>query len=60
MSVYDANGILTELWKDRSGKEILREYNKWYDHLKAREFHRKTHWLDNEASEALKHFDKEM
>ena len=42
MYVYDANAIVIEPLKDRSGKEILRAYKKWYDHLKARGFQPKT------------------
>jgi hypothetical protein len=55
---YDSNAILTEPLKTRNGGEILRAYTKLYDYLVARGFKPQTHWLDNEASNALKNFNR--
>jgi hypothetical protein len=51
---YDTNAILVEPLKTRHGNEILRGYTKLYHHLTERGFRPTTHWLDNEASNALK------
>jgi hypothetical protein len=55
---YDTNTILVEPLKSRHGNEILRGYKTVYDHLTSRGFKPTTHWLDNEASTALKEFNK--
>jgi hypothetical protein len=55
---YDTNAILIEPLKTRHGNEILRGYQKLYTHLTNRGFKLTTHWLDNEASTALKAFDQ--
>jgi hypothetical protein len=55
---YDTNAILVEPLKTRHGNEILRGYTKLYIHLTNRGFKPITHWLDNEASTALKDFNK--
>ena len=54
---YDTNAILTEPIKNRTGAEILRAYQKLHTYLTRRGFQPRTHWLDNEASESLKHFN---
>ncbi len=55
---YDSNAILTEPLKNRAGGEILRAYTKLCNYLSVRGFKPKTHWLDNEASTALKTFNR--
>jgi hypothetical protein len=55
---YDTNAILVEPLKTRHGNEILRGYTKLYTHLTNRGFKPTTHWLDIEASNALKEFNK--
>jgi hypothetical protein len=55
---YDTNAILVEPLKTRHGNEILRGYQKLYTHLTNRGFKPTTHWLDNEASAALKEYNK--
>jgi hypothetical protein len=54
---FDTNAILTEPLKNRSGNEILQAYQKLHKYLTDRGFKPKTHWLDNEASTALKQFN---
>lgn len=56
---YDTNAILTEPLKNRTGNEILRAYQKLHTYLTSRGFKPCTHWLDNEASDALKQFNKQ-
>jgi hypothetical protein len=56
---YDSNAILTEPLKNRKGQEILRAYTKLHKYLIARGFTPQTHWLDNEASTALKDYNRE-
>jgi hypothetical protein len=51
---YDTNAILVKPLKSRQGNEILRGYTHLYNHLTRRGFKPTTHWLDNEASTALK------
>ena len=53
---YESNVIITEPLKDRTGKEILQFYKKVHYELSNIRFKPATHWLDNEASEALKIF----
>jgi hypothetical protein len=55
---YDTNAILVAPLKTRQGNEILRGYTKLYQHLNERGFRPTTHWLDNEASNALKSFNR--
>jgi hypothetical protein len=56
---YDINAILVEPLKSHHGNEILRGYTTLYQHLTSRLFKpARTHWLDNEASTALKEFNK--
>ncbi len=55
---YDSNAILTEPIKNRSGGEILKAYTKLHTYLTTRGFKPNTHWLDNEASPALKTFNR--
>jgi hypothetical protein len=55
---YDTNAILVEPLKTRHGNEMLRGYKKLYTHLTNRGFKPTTHWLDNEASAALKEFNQ--
>jgi hypothetical protein len=56
---YDTNAILTEPLKNRTGNEILRAYQKLHTYLTNRGFKPRTHWLDNEASDALKQFNNQ-
>lgn len=56
---YDSNAILTEPLKNRQGKEILRAYTKIIEYLQIRGFKPRTHWLDNEASQAIKDYDRQ-
>jgi hypothetical protein len=51
---YDTNAILVTPLKTRHGNEILRGYTKLDQQLTERGFKPTTHWLDNEASNALK------
>jgi hypothetical protein len=55
---FDTNAILVEPLKTRHGNEILRGCTKLYNHLTERGFKPSTHWLDNEASNALKTFNR--
>jgi hypothetical protein len=55
---YDTNAILVVPLKTRHGNEILRGYTKLYHHLNERGFRPTTHWLDNDASNALKSFNR--
>jgi hypothetical protein len=55
---YDTNAILTEAIKNRTATEIMRAYQKLFSYLQTRGFRPKTHWLDNEASNLLKQFNK--
>jgi hypothetical protein len=55
---YDTNAILVEPLKSRHGNEILRGYTKLFEHLTRRGFKPTTHWLDNEASNAMKQFNQ--
>jgi hypothetical protein len=54
---YDTSAILVAPLKTRHGNELLRGYTKLYQHLNKRGFRPTTHWLDNEASNALKSFN---
>jgi hypothetical protein len=54
---YDSNAILAEPIKNRSGGKIMRAYTKLFKYLKQRGFKPRTHWLDNEASTALKEYN---
>jgi hypothetical protein len=55
---YDTNAILVTPLKTRHRNEILRGYTKLYQQLNERGFKPTTHWLDNEASNALKAFNR--
>ena len=55
---YDSNVILTEALKTRQGPELLKAYAKIIKYLQARGFHTRVHWLDNEASSAMKTYDQ--
>jgi hypothetical protein len=57
---YDSNAILTEPLKNRQGGKILRAYQKLHTYLTDRGFKPRTHWLDNEASTALKQFNNQQ
>jgi hypothetical protein len=54
---YDSNAILTEPIKSRNGGEILRAYKKLFEYLQPQGCKPRTHWLDNEASNALKEYN---
>ena len=54
---YDTNAILTEPLRNRTGGEILRGYKKLHQYLVQRGYNPRTHWLDNEASAALKAYN---
>ena len=55
---YDSNAILTEALKTRQGPELLKAYTKIIKYLQMRGFHPRLHWLDNEASSAMKTYDQ--
>ena len=57
---YDVNAIIREPRKARTGKEILSSYKKHHEDLEDRWFIPKTYWVENEASEALKIFDRQQ
>ena len=54
MYVYDCNFILTTAMKNRSDKEIIRAFSSLTEDLKSRGIHAGFHFMDNEASTALK------
>ena len=56
--VYDANAILAAPLKSRSGIHILEEYNKKLEHLNNGGYIPRVHWLDNEASDSPKKYNK--
>ena len=49
---------MAEPIKSRTGTEILRAYNKMNKYLTQRGFRPRTHWLDHEAAQSMKYFDK--
>ena len=51
---YDSNSILAEPMKNRSDAEMCRVYAKAVNRLKQAGFRPQLHYLDNEASQALK------
>ena len=55
---YNANAILTDPLQNRTGQEILIAYSKLHRYLTERGIQTKTHWIDNEACEYLKQFDR--
>ena len=57
--VYEANAILAEPLKNRSGATLLATYEKIYNQLQDSGFHPKLHILDNEASGDFKSFLKQ-
>ena len=54
MYVYDCNTILTTATKNRSYKEMMRSFKSLTKDLKIRGIHPGFHFMDNEASTALK------
>ena len=54
MYLHDANAILAEPLKSKSGSHILESYTKKVEHLTNRVYRPGLHWLDNEASDSLK------
>ena len=54
MYVYDCNTILTTEMKNRSDKEIIRDFTSLTEYLKIRGINTGFHFMDNEASTALK------
>ena len=54
MYVYDCNFILTKSMKNRSDKEMIRYFTSLTEDLKIRGIHPGFHFMDNEASTALK------
>jgi hypothetical protein len=54
---YDTNPILTEALHNQTAPEILPAYKKLVTYLHNRGFQPKIHWLDNEASKDLIHFN---
>ena len=56
---YDANAILAEPIKSRAAQDILSAYQKLVTYLTVRGYKPHIHWLDNEASDILKQYDKE-
>ena len=55
---YDSNVILTVALKTRQGPKIIKAYAKIIQYLQERGFHPRVHWLDNEASNAMKTHDQ--
>ena len=55
---YDSNAILAEPFKNRTDTKILPAYTKLAIELTTKGFKTKVHWLDNEASRALKNYNK--
>ena len=58
MYAYDINAILAEPMKSRMAEEITRAYVKLFTYLKARGHTPRVHWLDNEAPEEVKRFNR--
>ena len=54
MYVYHCNSILTKAMKNRSYKEMIRAFTELPADLKSRERKPGFHFMDNEASKALK------
>ena len=54
MYVYDFNAILTIAMNNRSDKEIIRDFTSLTEDLKIRGIDPGFHFMDNEASTALK------
>ena len=59
MYVFDANAILVEPFKRRSGSHILEAYTKKVGHLTNRGYIPRLHCLDNEASVSLNKFNRQ-
>ena len=57
---YDVYAIITETLKDRKVKESTRSYKNVHKEQANRGFKTATHWLDNQASEALKTSDRQQ
>ena len=55
---YDTNAIFAHSLKSNASAQILDAYKKTYQLLHERGFKPQVHWLDNEASTALKEFNK--
>ena len=60
MYVYDANAVLAEPLKNRTGGEITTAYKYLVEYLTIRGYKPQVHWLDNEASASLKNYDKTL
>ena len=54
MYVYDYNAILTTAMKNRRNKEIIRTFTELIEDLKSPRINPVFHFMDNEASQALK------
>ena len=59
MYVFDANAILVEPFKRRSGSHLLEAYTKKVGHLTNRGYIPRLHCLDNEASVSLNKFNRQ-
>ena len=59
MYVYDANAVLAFPIKNRKAGELLRAYSYLVKYITDRGFSPEAHWLDNEAPNAIKSFDKQ-
>ena len=55
---YASNAILTEALKTRQGPKLLKAYAKIIKYLQTCGFHPRVHWLENEASSAMKTYDQ--
>ena len=55
---YDSNAIMTEVMKTRQGPKLLKAYAKIIKYLQTCIFHLIVHWIDNEASSAMKTYDQ--
>ena len=57
--IYDDNAILSSPLNIISGSHIVEAYTKQVEHLTHRWYRPRVHWLDNEASDSLKKYNKQ-
>lgn len=55
---YSVNAILAEPIKNRSESELVRAYKNAFEYLTQKGFAPTSHWIDNEAPEGMKLFDR--
>lgn len=58
MCIYDVNAILAHPIKHRSAGELLCVYTHLFNYISTWGFKPQSHWLDNEAPEAVIEFDR--